>query len=86
MLPLMYSEVMTTATLDQVYAEAQQKAAANPPGRVLATVILAVFTGLGWTCGKLWTGIWFMSMAFAYGVRQGSGVPARPAPEPAPVQ
>jgi hypothetical protein len=83
---LMYSEVMTTATVDQIYAEAAEKAAANPPGRVLATVVLAVFTAIGFVIGVVWTGLWFTGMAFAYGVRQGSSVPARvQPPEPAPL-
>ncbi|HVT97634.1 MAG TPA: hypothetical protein VHE33_09000 [Acidobacteriaceae bacterium] len=72
-----------TATVDDIYAQAELKAAANPPGRVLATVILAVFTAIGWCCGKLWTGIWFTCMAFMYGVRQGSGVPRPVTPPPA---
>lgn len=74
---------MTTATVDQLYAEAAEKAKANPPGRVLATVILAVFTGIGYVLGVFWTALWFSGMALAYGVRQGSRVPARPAPESA---
>jgi hypothetical protein len=74
--------VMDATVVDMLYAEAQQKAAANPPGRVLATVVLAVFTALGWTCGVMWTGLWFSGMAFAYGVRKGSRVPAKPAVPP----
>lgn len=77
---------MTTATVDQIYAEAATKAAANPPGRVLATVVLALFTAIGYVLGMLWTGVWFSGMAFMYGIRQGSRVPAKPAPEPAVVQ
>lgn len=72
--------------VDLLYEQAQEKAAANPPGRVLATVILAVFTALGWTCGIVWTGLWFSGMAFVYGVRKGSRVPVKPAPAPAAQQ
>lgn len=79
----MYSGLMTTATVDTMYAQAATKAAANPPGRVLATVVLAVFTAIGFVLGVLWTGLWFSGMAFAYGIHQGSRVPAKPAQEPA---
>lgn len=76
--------VMDATVVDMLYAEAQQKAAANPPGRVLATVVLAVFTAIGWTFGVIWTGLWFSGMAFAYGVRQGSRVPPKAAAAPPP--
>lgn len=85
MFRLMYSVVMTTATVDQIYAQAAEKAAANPPGRVLATVVLAVFTAIGWVLGTFYTGLWFSGMALMYGIRQGNRVPEKaPAPEPVP--
>lgn len=74
--------VMSPAVVDQLYADAAAKAAANPPGRVLATVFLALFQALGWVCGTLWTGMWFCGMAFAYGMSKGSKVPERTAADP----
>jgi hypothetical protein len=61
--------------VDTLYAEAERKAAENPPGRVLATVILAIFTAIGWFLGKIWTGIWFCCIAFTYGWRKGASIP-----------
>lgn len=74
--------MMDATLVDQLYADAAVKAAANPPGRVLATVVLAVFTALGWTFGVMWTGLWFSGMAFAYGVKKGSRVPPKAAAPP----
>jgi hypothetical protein len=49
------------------------------------TVILAVFTGLGWLLGRTWWLFNFCVLAFRYGYRQGMKVPveAKPAPQPA---
>lgn len=76
--------IVMEPVVDQLYAEAQRKAAANPPGRVLATIILSVFTALGFIVGTLWTGVWFCAMAFMYGVKKGTtAIPAKPQPAPA---
>jgi hypothetical protein len=76
---------MTTATMDvdQLYADAAAKAAANPPGRVLATVVLAVFFALGWVLGRTWTALWFIGGAVRMGLARGNTIP-RPEPQAAP--
>jgi hypothetical protein len=69
---------MTTTTVDQLYADAAEKAAANPPGRVLATVVLAVFFAIGWTWGRIWTALWFIGMSVALGAHKGITIPEKP--------
>lgn len=72
----------TPTVVDQLYIDAERKAAANPPGRVLATVILAMFTALGWIAGRLWVGVWFCAMSVQYGFRKGANITLEPRPAP----
>ena len=69
-----------TAIVDMLTEQAEKTAAANPPGRVLATVILAVFTAFGWTLGRLWYAAVFCFIATRYGFRKGMNIPVEPVP------
>ena len=65
--------------VDQLGQEAGRIAAANPPGRVFALVILFFFTAIGWVIGRTWffasKGVIFCALAVRYGYRQGMKVP-----------
>lgn len=79
--------VMEPAPVDYLRGEAGRIAAANPPSRVLATVVLALFTAIGWTVGRTWffasKAVIFCGLAVRYGYRQGMKVPVNPGPVPA---
>jgi len=79
--------VMEPAPVDYLREEAGRIAAANPPGRVLAVIVLAVFTAIGWVTGRTWffvsKGVIFCALAVRYGYRQGMKVPVEPRPAPA---
>lgn len=71
-----------TAIVDMLSDEAGRAAAANPPSRVLALVVLGLFTAVGWTAGRLWfhtaKSVAFCALAVRYGYRQGAKVPVEP--------
>lgn len=76
--------VMEPVPVDYLREEAGRIAAANPPGRVLATVVLALFTAIGWAIGRTWffvsKAVIFCALAVRYGYRQGMKVPVNPVP------
>lgn len=65
--------------VDLLSQEAGQVAAANPPSRVLALIVLGIFTAVGWVAGRLWfhsaKSVAFCALAVRYGYRQGAKVP-----------
>lgn len=78
--------VMEPVPVDYLREEAGRIAAANPPGRVLAVVVLAIFTAIGWTVGRTWfflsKAVIFCALAVRYGYRLGMKVPVAPGPVP----
>ena len=70
--------------VDLLSEQAGQTAAANPPSRVIALVVLGIFTALGWIVGRTWfflsKGVIFCALAARYGYRQGMKVPVEPRP------
>jgi hypothetical protein len=82
----MYSEPMATlanpTVVDLLSEQAGQTAAANPPSRVIALVVLGLFTAIGWTAGRTWffvsKGVVFCALAARYGYRLGMKVPVEP--------
>jgi len=71
----------------------QGQATQARPGRVIATVITAVFVGVGWVPGALWRSLAFIAVSVRYGWLRGRGLTdediaaraaARAAPAPAP--
>lgn len=83
---LTYDDSMTTmahtAVVDLLSEQAGQTAAANPPSRVAALVVLGLFTVIGWTVGRTWyhasKGVIFCALAVRYGYRNGMKVPVEP--------
>lgn len=90
---------MTTATesfpVDELAAGARDRAALAGPGRVIATVIGAVFAALGWTAGRglvifgwlagrTWLALAYMTEAVVFGFRNGAGLPPKGVPEQPP--
>jgi len=67
---------MQLVDLDRVEAEARD----IRPGRALLTVIVGVFYAVGWTAGKLVTGLSFAAAAVKVGWADGRGAPQRRAP------
>lgn len=65
--------------VDLLSADADRIANANPPSKVLATVVLGLFTALGWIAGRAWfysaKSVAFVALAVRYGYRQGAKVP-----------
>ncbi|HEY1705624.1 MAG TPA: hypothetical protein VGG75_38555 [Trebonia sp.] len=65
--------------VDLLLGEADRIATANPPSKVLATVILGLFTAVGWVIGRTWfyaaKSVAFIALAVRYGYRQGARVP-----------
>jgi hypothetical protein len=65
---------MTVSTVDTLRTQANDIAAANPPLRVLDTVILAVCFSLGWVFGIVWryplSYIAFMGLTIRHGYRK----------------
>jgi hypothetical protein len=86
---------MTASTLerativDLLTDQADQIATDNPPSKVLATVVLALFTAIGWVIGRTWfysaKSVAFIALAVRYGYRQGARVPVE-VRKPAPAQ
>jgi hypothetical protein len=78
--------VMDAARVDLISEEAGRIAAANPPSKVLATVVLALFMAIGWVTGRAWfygeKSVVFCALAVRYGYRKGAKAPVelRPAP------
>ncbi len=70
--------------VDQLGVEAGRIAAANPPARVLAVVVLGLLTGIGWVIGRTWfftaKGIVFCALGVRYGYRLGAKVPVEAKP------
>lgn len=87
---------MTASTLerativDLLTDQADQIATDNPPSKVLATVVLALFTAIGWVIGRTWfysaKSVAFIALAVRYGYRQGARVPVEVKPRTAPAQ
>lgn len=75
----MATTMAAPAVVDFLNEEAGRKAAANPPGRVLALVVLGLFTAIGWVTGRTWffvsKGVIFCALAVRYGYRQGMHAP-----------
>ena len=65
--------------VDLLNDEAGRIAAANPPSRVIALVVLGIFTAIGWIVGRTWffvsKGVIFCALAARYGYRMGMKVP-----------
>lgn len=69
------TDVMSApATVDQLRTQANAIAEANPPLRVLDTVILGICFALGWVFGILWrypvSYIAFMALTIRHGYRK----------------
>jgi hypothetical protein len=71
---------MNVPIVDILSEQAEKTAAANPPSRVLATVILALFTAIGWLLGRTWYAAVFCFLAVRYGFRMGMKQPVEPVP------
>lgn len=69
----------TLADVDRLRAEAEVIAAANPPSRVIASVLLGILTAVGWVIGRVWLftvkQVAFCGLAIKYGYRKGAKVP-----------
>lgn len=83
-----------TAALDEtrvdlLLSEADRIAVANPPSRVLATVVLGILFAVGWVIGRLWffgaKGVIFAGLAVRMGYRRGAMTPIE-THKPAPLQ
>jgi hypothetical protein len=71
--------------------ELSRQAREAHPGQGLATAIAAVFTVIGWTAGRLVTGMAFAGLCIRFGYLRGRGfsdeeITARRAPEPETAQ
>lgn len=79
--------LVNPTVVDLLNEQADQVAAANPPSRVLTLVVLAIFTAIGWTVGRLWfhsaKSVAFCALAVRYGYRQGAKVQVEPKTVPA---
>ncbi len=73
---------MNVPVVDLLSEQAERTAAANPPSRVLATVILALFTAIGWLTGRAWYASVFCFLAVRYGFRMGMKQPVESVPAP----
>jgi hypothetical protein len=64
------------ATVDDLTARAADIAANNPPSRVLATVVLGIFTIVGFILGRLWLytagALVYVWLSFQYGMKKGA--------------
>lgn len=73
------SMTLDATRVDLLSDEAGRIAAANPPSRVLATVVLGLLFGVGWVAGRIWffsaKGIVFCALAARMGYRRGAKVP-----------
>lgn len=80
----MATTMAAPTVVDLLVEEAGQKAAANPPGRVIALVVLGLFTAVGWVIGRTWffasKGVIFCALAVRYGYRQGMHAPVETRP------
>jgi hypothetical protein len=85
---------MTTEAfpVDQLAAGARDRAELAGPGRVIATIVGAVFAALGWAAGRglvvlgwvaghTWLVLAYMAEAVVFGFRNGAGLPPRDRPE-----
>ena len=74
----------TPTVVDLLNEQAGQVAVANPPSRVLALIVLSLFTAVGWVVGRSWfhlaKSVAFCALAVRYGYRQGAKVPLEPKP------
>jgi hypothetical protein len=75
-------ETPPLAPVDALRAEAAVLAAANPPSRVLATVVLGMFTLIGFVIGRTYlaaaAAVAFVGLAVKYGYRKGAKTPTEP--------
>jgi hypothetical protein len=75
---------MDATRVDLLSDEAGRIAAANPPSRVFATVVLGVFFGVFWVIGRTWfyasKGVIFCALAARMGYRRGAKVPVEAKP------
>lgn len=80
--------VVNPTVVDLLSEQAGAAAAANPPSRVLALVVLGLFTAIGWVIGRTWfftaKSVAFCAFAVRYGYRKGAKVQVEPRPAPAP--
>jgi len=71
---------MTTTTQRMELISAEAKAYSPPKlGRVLATMVTAIFVALGWLIGATWYAGTFAFAATRYGFRQGAHLQRTPA-------
>jgi hypothetical protein len=70
------------APVDALRAEAAAWAVANPPSRVLATVVMGVLTFIGWLAGRSYLAlagsVRFAALAVTYGYRKGAKAVTEP--------
>lgn len=64
---------MSEATVDPVEF-ISARAAEIRFGRTVATVLLAIFSGIGWVFGTLWYGVAFAGVAVNYGFHKGARI------------
>lgn len=57
--------------IDEVHAEAEDAAAVFSPARVFLTVVLGIFTGIGWLWGRGWYLLFFATAAIRFGYYNG---------------
>jgi hypothetical protein len=76
--------VLDVTSVDLLNEEAGRIAAANPPSRVLATVVLGLFFAVGWVLGRTWffgaKAAVFGALAVRMGYRKGAKVPVEVKP------
>jgi hypothetical protein len=60
--------------MQEIQAEAEQVRF----GRMIATLITALFVGIGWCIGASWYGLRHLGVAVRYGYRQGARVQRPP--------
>lgn len=66
--------------MEQISEHASQVRA----GQVIATLITALFFGIGWLVGSTWRAIVYCCLAVRYGYRAGAHTPVAPAAAPPP--
>lgn len=76
------------APVDALRDEATAWAVANPPSRVLATIVLGLVSGVAWVIGRTWItlagAVRFFALAVKHGYRKGSNAPVSKKGQQAP--
>lgn len=74
---------MTTTTQRMELISAEAKAYSPPKlGRVLATMVTAIFVALGWLIGATWYAACFCFAAARFGFREGARIERKPPSSP----